>query len=74
MSVILHSSEGGEEGKVEREPCGISESESESTLEGTFEVEEEAEEVDDERAMPFSPRVRPRINSSSELSGCTVTS
>lgn len=36
--------------------------------------EEEEEEEEEEAAMPFSPRVRPRMSSSSELSGCTVTS
>lgn len=70
MSVILCSSVEEGEGKVERSPwgCCCSESESEGAV-------EEAEEVDEEaRAIPFSPLVRPRMSSSSELSGCTITS
>ena len=65
ISVILCSSVEGEGGKVERSPCCCSSSESEA-----WEEEEEAETG----AIPFSPLVRPPMSSSSELSGCTVTS
>lgn len=64
--VSLHSSVGEVVGNVERSPCACSSSSSEE-----FSAEEEVEEG---AAMPFSPRVRPFMSSSSELSGCTVTS